>query len=103
MVPPTMFLGDKEEIAIVKWLKSEKASFLKSQRYYRKASSTMHTPTSNLTQEEEREVQYTTEIFEQLLNGEIQEQDIDDDTELPNFSLGFDFMALCRPKSSVEL
>ena len=46
-----------------------------------------------------------TEVFNQLLNGEIYEEDIEDDTELPNFSLGFDFMALCSelPKTSVEL
>ena len=105
VVPPTMFLGDNEEIAIVKWLKTEKASFLKTQRFSRKASTTIHSPTSNWTQEEEREIQYSTEVFKQLLNGEIHEQDIEDDTELPNFSLGFDFMALGRelPKTSVGL
>lgn len=105
MVPPTMFLGDKEEMTIVKWLKAEKAAFFTTQRSPRKPRTTIHTPTRTLTQEEEREIQYTTEVFNQLLNGEIYEEDIEDDTELPNFSLGFDFMALCSelPKTSVEL
>lgn len=105
VVPPTMFLGDKEEMTIVKWLKAEKAAFFTTQRSPRKPRTTIHTPTRTLTQEEEREIQYTTEVFNQLLNGEIYEEDIEDDTELPNFSLGFDFMALCSelPKTSVEL
>jgi len=95
MDPPT-FLGDKEERAMVEWLKTEKASFITTQRSSRKASTMIHNPSNNLTQEEEQEIQDSTEVFKQLLNGEIDEKDIEDDTESPNFSLGFDFMALCR-------
>lgn len=75
MVPPTMFHGDKEERAIVEWLNTEKASFYKTQRSSRKASTTIHNPSRNLTQEEERAIQDSTEVFKQLLNGEIDEED----------------------------
>ena len=75
MVPPTMFHGDKEERAIVEWLNTEKASFHKTQHSSRKASTTIHNPSRNLTQEEERAIQDSTDVFKQLLNGEIDEED----------------------------
>lgn len=65
-----MFHGDKEERAIVEWLNTEKASFS-----LRKASTTIHNPSRNLTQEEDRAIQDSTEVFKQLLNGEIDEED----------------------------
>ena len=45
------------------------------QRSSRKASTTIHNPWRNLTQEEEGEIQDSTEVFKQLLNGEIDEED----------------------------
>ena len=62
MVRPTMFHGDKEERAIVEWLNTEKASFYKTQRSSRKASTTIHNPSRNLTQEEEREEKFKTAL-----------------------------------------
>ena len=70
-----MFHGDKEDRVIVKWLNTKKASFYKTQRSSRKASTTIHNPWRNLTQEEEGEIQDSTEVFKQLLNGEIDEED----------------------------
>lgn len=64
-----MFHGDKEDRAMVEWLNTKKAS------YARKASTTIHNPWRNLTQEEEGEIQDSTEVFKQLLNGEIDEED----------------------------
>ena len=76
MVPPTMFHGDKKDRAIIEWLNTKKASFYKTQRSSRKASTTIHNPSRNLTQEEEREIQDSTEVFKQLLKGEIDEEDL---------------------------
>lgn len=45
------------------------------QRSSRKASTTIHNLWRNLTQEEEGEIQDSTEVFKQLLNGEIDEED----------------------------
>ena len=70
-----MFHGDKEDRAMVEWLNTKKASFLKMQRSSRKASTTIHNLWRNLTQEEEGEIQDSTEVFKQLLNGEIDEED----------------------------
>lgn len=70
-----MFHGDKEDRVIVKWLNTKKASFYKTQRSSRKASTTIHNPWRNLTQEEEREIQDSTEELKQLMNGEIDEED----------------------------
>ena len=64
------------------------------QRSSRKASTTIHNPWRNLTQEEEGEIQDSTEVFKQLMVKLTRK--IEDDTELPNFSLRFEFMALCR-------
>ena len=70
-----MFYGDKEERALVECLNTEKASFYTTQGSLKKASTTIHNPSRNLTQEEEWPIQDSTEVFKQLLNGEIDEED----------------------------
>lgn len=91
VVPPYMFLGDHEEAKIVQWLTKDKASFFKQQR-----ASVQPSKTPVLTAEERQEVEECTKIFQQM--NQLDEQDTadidsDSDTELPNFSLEFDFLS----------
>ena len=91
-IPPSEFFGEKEELAVLQWLKTDKGKFLQG-RY-----TPTHHKTATLSEEELKEVNACMDVFKGLqeemdveLLDEIDNEDID--IQLPNFSVGLDFLS----------
>ena len=69
VVPPSYFLGDKEDALIIQWLKSDKAVFLRQQRLTAKEEPLPKPFHMVLTPSETREVYECTRIVQQLDDG----------------------------------
>lgn len=85
VVPPSYFLGDKEDALIIQWLKSDKAVFLRQQRLTGKEEPSPKPFHMVLTPSETREVYECTRIFQQLDEVDRWDVLIDDDisTHIP--------------------
>ena len=91
LVPPWNFLGDTEETTIVQWLSSDKGKFL---RNYHLSKTKEHVMSSTLTEKERSEIADCMKIFEQLPEYEdLDTMKQEKESEMPNFSLGFDFLS----------
>jgi len=102
VVLPDEFLADNEEAKIIQWLTKNKASFFKQQRVSAQhVNQASKMPPANLrlalTEYERQEVEECSNIFLQMNDNKLNLiLDIDSDTDLPNFSLGFDFLSDCN-------
>jgi len=89
-VPPGEFLGE-EEVIVILWFSKDKGKFLRGQQ-----PATNFT-TQHLTEEEKKEIEICSQIFEQLddIDEELclQITSAKSDTELPTFDLGFNFLS----------
>lgn len=90
LVPPSEFLGEKEELKVLQWLTKDKGKFLRGQP-----------PTSNfskqqLTEDERKEIDTCLHIFEQLeeFDEELCRQinSTNNCIEQPTFDFGFKFL-----------
>ena len=84
VVPPSYFLGDKEDALIIQWLKSDKMVFLRQQRLIAKEESSPRPFHMVLTPSETREVYECTRIFQQLDEVDRWDVLIDDNTHFDN-------------------
>lgn len=98
-IPPWNFLGDEEEIKIIRCLSGDKGRFLRQCRRSMQNMVPSTTAATSLTAQEKREVQECMKIFENDLIAHemdtIEGEDSACDHELPNFSLNFDFLTNC--------
>ena len=90
LVPPSQFLGDREEDMIIQWLKKDKALFFQEQRPTPDSREPSERPT--LTPYEQSEIKECSRIFAQFEEDDPTWIDIEDGIDLPNFSIGFDFL-----------
>ena len=91
VVPPSQFLGDREENEIIQWLRKDKAAFFKEQRSSGESSASngsVHL-CRTLTPSEKKEVEECSRSFAEVLD-----EDMSDDVELPSFNVGLDFLWL---------
>ena len=110
MVPPSMFLGDREERIIIRWIRTEKALFFKKERSSPPSLKPVpeNSVSQSLTAAERREVEECTKIFENIENIDAYVDEEDDFNDLPNFSVRFDFLssylkeAQCRRDSQLQ-
>lgn len=96
VVPPSQFLGDREENEIIQWLRKDKAAFFKQQRSSGESSASnrsLHL-CRTLTPYEKQEVEECSRIFAQWDKDEVFDEDMSDDVELPSFNVGLDFLWL---------
>ena len=89
-VPPSEFLGEREECKVIQWFSRDKGKFLRNQQ-----APTNFSP-HHLTEVQKQEIEICSQIFEQLddIDEELclQINSTESDTELPTFDLGFDFL-----------
>jgi len=91
VVPPWNFLGDKEETTIVQWLSRDKGKFLRQSRSSKNQKLKM--PPA-LTEGDRREIQECMKIFEEQPEYEqFETVQVANNSEMPNFNLGFDFLS----------
>ena len=96
MVPPSQFLGVREENEIIQWLRKDKVAFFKQQRSSGENSASYGSVhlCRTLKPYEKKEVEECSRIFAQLDKDEVFDEDISDDVELPSFNVGLDFLWL---------
>ena len=89
-VPPSEFLGEKEEFKVIQWFSKDKGKFLRDQQ------ATTNFSAQHLTEEQKKEIEICSQIFEQLddIDEELclQINSTKSDTELPTFDLGFNLL-----------